>query len=272
MRDLHAVPVTTRDYGNEGTQIMLLHGGPGAPGYVAPIARRLASRYRVIEPFQRGRDQNAGEPLSVARHIADLHHVIETKVGEKPVLVGHSWGAMLALAYLAEHMGSSRSLVLIGCGTFDKASRARLQEIRRSRMDDKFKRRETAILSRFTDPDERLKAIGSLHQRLDSVELMKHKDETAAFDAKAHEQTWADMIRLQEADVYPAAFSRIKCPVLMLHGVQDPHPGGMIRDSLLPFLPQLEYHELSRCGHYPWLEKHAHEEFYRVLFEWLDRH
>ena len=78
-------------------------------------------------------------------------------------------------------------------------------------------------------------------------------------------------MRLQEESVYPAAFAAIDAPVLMLHGTVDPHPGRMIRASLEPHLPQLEYHEWERCGHYPWLEKAAREEFFAVLREWLTR-
>lgn len=55
----------------------------------------------------------------------------------------------------------------------------------------------------------------------------------------------------------------------MIHGAADPHPGTMIRDNLVSLMPQLQYHELSRCGHYPWLERHAREEFLAVLRSWL---
>ena len=77
------------------------------------------------------------------------------------------------------------------------------------------------------------------------------------------------MIRLQSDGTYPAAFAAITCPVLMLHGKHDTHPGLMIRDSLTPYLPQLEYVELVRCGHYPWLERHARDRFYEVVRGWL---
>jgi pimeloyl-ACP methyl ester carboxylesterase len=77
------------------------------------------------------------------------------------------------------------------------------------------------------------------------------------------------MLRLQAEGVYPRSFAAIESPVLMLHGADDPHPGAMIRDSLTPYLPQLEYRELERCGHYPWLERAAHDEFFATLREWL---
>ena len=53
--------------------LLLLHGGPGAPGYMAPVARELSDAFRIIEPLQRGSGE---EPLTVARHIADLHDLI----------------------------------------------------------------------------------------------------------------------------------------------------------------------------------------------------
>lgn len=88
-------------------------------------------------------------------------------------------------------------------------------------------------------------------------------------DARAHHETWEDMLRLQAEGVYPAAFATIRAPVLMLHGAVDPHPGRMIRTVLARHLSQLEYYEWARCGHYPWLEKAVGDEFFAVLRRWL---
>ena len=92
-----------REYGTSGSIVLVLHGGPGAPGYMAPVAHRLADAFRILEPMQRGSDD---KPLTVERHIADLHEVVQSQCeGGRPALVGHSWGAMLALAYAAAHPG-----------------------------------------------------------------------------------------------------------------------------------------------------------------------
>ena len=69
--------------------------------------------------------------------------------------------------------------------------------------------------------------------------------------------------------MYPAAFSHIVSPVLMLHGAYDPHPGKMIRDSLKPYIPQLEYREFEKCGHQPSIEAFARKDFFSVLHDWL---
>ncbi len=109
--------VKVRQYGMAGPWVVLVHGGPGAGGYLAPLAQALAGSFRVLEPLQRG---SSSEPLTVARHVADLDEVVNEYCGDaRPAIVGHSWGAMLALAHAAAHPDSVRALVLIGCGTFD---------------------------------------------------------------------------------------------------------------------------------------------------------
>ena len=66
----------------------------------------------------------------------------------------------------------------------------------------------------------------------------------------------------------PDADARLR----MLHGSSDPHPGGMIRDSLAPHLARFEYVEWGRCGHYPWAERAVREEFLAMLRKWLSLH
>lgn len=114
--------------------------------------------------------------------------------------------------------------------------------------------------------------MGDLFLVLDSYDLITTDQELGPCDARANRETWEDMIRLQEQGVYPAAFKAIDAPVIMLHGAVDPHPGLMIRRSLELHIPQLEYREWDRCGHYPWLEKAVRDDFFLVLRRWLAQH
>ncbi len=269
-----------RAHGVSGPLVIVLHGGPAAAGEAAPIARRLADSFRVLEPWQRG---SSDEPLTVARHVDDLLSLIGTLgTGARPALVGESWGAMLALAYAAAHPDSAGPIVLIGCGTFDPIARARMKAIIEERMSDDLRRRLERLSEEFPDPGERLAKRLALTRSVylfDPAETERDgegsapqdEDGPGPFDTRAHAETWNDMLRLQEEGVYPAAFSAIESPVMMLHGAYDPHPGGMIRASLLPHLPQLEYREWERCGHSPWLERAIRDEFFAVLRDWLTR-
>ena len=138
-----------RTYGTSGPVVVVLHGGPAAVGSAAPLARGLAAAFRVLEPWQRG---SGGEPLTVARHIADLHGLVESRcAGARPALVGESWGAMLALAYAAVHPASVGPLVLVGCGTFDPVARARMRATLEERMGDELRHRLDHLAQEFPD-------------------------------------------------------------------------------------------------------------------------
>lgn len=258
-----------RTYGTAGPWVIVLHGGPGAPGNVAAIARRLADSYRVLEPWQR-RSETGGPRLTVDRHVEDLRELIEMHCGgARPALVGTSWGAMLALAFAAKYPDRAGPLVLVGCGTFDRDARKKMHLTIAERTSDDLRRRIAGLPKEVPDPDERLGVMGKLISPLYSCDPMEKEVEYEKCDARGHQETWSDMVRLQDDGVYPAAFAAIRSPVLMLHGAVDPHPGQMIRASLVPYLPQLEYHEWERCGHFPWLERTMREEFFEFLLRWL---
>ncbi len=255
--------LNVREHGTHGRTVFVLHGGPGAPGSAGSLARRLGEQFRVLEPFQRGSGET---PLTVAQHVTDLHGVVrQYSAGQRPVLVGHSWGAMLALAYATEHRGRAALLVLIACGTFDPAARAQLERNRALRTTETQRDLLARCTSEISDPDARLACWGRVIADIDSYAIGEDAIGMDACDARAHQETWDDMLRLQEEGVYPASFARIDVPVVMLHGADDPHPGAMIRASLEPHLRRLEYHEWPRCGHYPWLERYARDDCIRFL-------
>jgi pimeloyl-ACP methyl ester carboxylesterase len=233
--------IEVRRYGARGSLAIVLHGGPGARGEAAPLARALSDRYRVLEPLQRRAEAAGGSPLTVARHVEDLREVAAAEAGPAPsVVVGFSWGAMLALAFAAEHPAMVERLVLVGCGTFDLEARAELV------------RRRASCCGDEVDPDPAFDAP------VDS-------------DERGGADTWADMLRLQADGTYPASFARIAAPVVMIHGERDPHPGRMIRDGLSAHLRELSYLEIPACGHKPWVERAQRAKFFTLLSEALPR-
>lgn len=232
-----------RIHGSAGPTVIALHGGPAAVGSAARLSAGLSNRFRVLEPWQRG---SGAEPLTVGRHVEDLHTLILALPSpRRPVVVGESWGAMLALAYAAAHPQNVGALGLVGCGTFDLASRATLSETLASRASHRHPYDYAPLAPPYEDalPEP--------------------------FDRVAHAQTWDDMARLQHEGFYPQAFTAVRAPVLMIHGDHDPHPGMMIRDSLKPYLPSLQYRELAKCGHSPWIEQHARAVFFATLEAWI---
>ncbi|MBT8225322.1 MAG: alpha/beta hydrolase [Dactylosporangium sp.] len=261
-------PITAHRHGTGGPQVAVLHGGPGAPGTGCSLARSLADRCTVIEPHQR---RGGDVPLTVQQHVADHAAVLPARA----TVLGWSWGAMLGLSYAAEHPDRVTSLILVGCGTYDQASRSLYQRRLAQRLGrtgtariDELSRRRTAATSE-AERDRLLAELGQLADRAQHVDPLPEPDVGLRFDGTGHGQTWADVLHRQASGQEPAAFRAITCPVLMLHGHDDPHPGPAIRDTLQAFIPQLHYVEFAACGHKPWLERQARQPFGEALARWI---
>ncbi|MDZ7814840.1 MAG: alpha/beta hydrolase [Planctomycetota bacterium] len=86
--------IEVRTYGSDGRDVVLLHGGPGARGYMRPVAEELAKRgFQCHEPLQR----RSGEvKLTVAVHVFDLQEFM-TDLPADTVVVRHSAGANVRL-------------------------------------------------------------------------------------------------------------------------------------------------------------------------------
>jgi pimeloyl-ACP methyl ester carboxylesterase len=268
-----ATGLRVRTYGSAGPHVVVLQGGPAAAGSAEGLARSLADSFRVLEPWQR---RSGGERLTVATHVADLHDVVLTRCADtRPALVGHSWGAMLALVYASIYSDNISAPVIVGCGTFDPESRARMKRTIEERIDDDLRGRLQGLTAQHLSRQQTRFAEHLLMRPTETyaaIDVAEGDTWSEHFDLRAHEETWQDMIRLQECGAYPNAFEAIALPVLMLHGSYDPHPGPMIRDSLRRYIPHLEYREFERCGHEPWSERYARDEFLRELRAWLLHH
>lgn len=268
--------IAVRRYGESGPSVAVLHGGPGAPGSLASLAIELADEFRVLEPLQR---RSGPVPLTVDRHVADLASVLDDPELDAPVrVVGHSWGAMLALNLAAAHPALVDRVVLVGCGTFDEDARALHDRAMTDRLGSEGRREKERLKAAMAgasddERDQLLAERGRQSAIAQSYELLPDALDAAPtdlpLDARGHEETWNDVLRRQREGVDPGSFASIACPVLMLHGATDPHPGPATAATLRASIPQLTYVELARCGHAPWLERHARDRFLHLLREGL---
>lgn len=85
------------------------------------------------------------------------------------------------------------------------------------------------------------------------------------FDGAIHAAVWPEASELRETGSLVDAVSVIQCPVLAIHGDYDPRPSEGVRSPLQRVLPSAQFFELERCGHKPWQERYAKDEFYRLV-------
>jgi proline iminopeptidase len=104
-------------FGNPTNEVVIVvHGGPGADYRALLNLQELSDEYYVVFYDQRGTGLSPrveAEELTLDSAIADLDRIVEHYGGGEPVsIVGHSWGAMLASAYIGRYPEKVHGLVL----------------------------------------------------------------------------------------------------------------------------------------------------------------
>ncbi|GGL81782.1 alpha/beta fold hydrolase [Wenxinia marina] len=111
----------------EAEAVIVLHGGPGGDFASLEALAALANTWRVVFYDQRGAglsERVEAEDLIFDGHLDELAAVIDHVSPDRPVvLIGHSWGAMLAAAYLGRDPARVDRAVLIEPGYLDAAER-----------------------------------------------------------------------------------------------------------------------------------------------------
>ncbi len=115
-------------FGNSGnSMIIFLHGGPGSDYQSALNVKQLAEDgYYVIFYDQRGTGLSKRHPrnlYSIQLYLDDLSAIIDfyrTSPNQKVFLFGHSWGAMLAAAYINLYPNRIDGAIFAEAGGFNK--------------------------------------------------------------------------------------------------------------------------------------------------------
>ena len=258
-----------RTYGTAPFNVAVIHGGPGAGGEMAPVARRLASGWGVLEPIQRA--------TSLEGQVEELRSVLE-KNGDPPVtLVGFSWGAWLSFIVAAHYPALIRKLILVGSGPYEEKYVARLQETRLSRLREEERTEFQCIIRALGDPvtedkDSLLARLGALASKTDEYDpIMDKPDESDSVGGQGDlfQQVWSEAAELRRNGELLALGKQIACPVVAIHGDYDPHPAEGVRGPLSAALTCFRFILLENCGHTPWIERQARDRFYEILQEEL---
>jgi pimeloyl-ACP methyl ester carboxylesterase len=253
---------TLRTYGSPPFAVAVLHGGPGALGSMAAVARTLAAEWGVLEPLQDG--------LSIGAQVEELRAMLDQHADPPVMLVGSSWGAMLGLIFAAQHPALVRKLILVGSGPLDARYAAGISETRLGRLSDEERHQLDALVTTLDDPavadkSATLAAIGALSARADGFDPIPASAEEVDVRYEVFQRVWAEAAELRAGGGFRELARRVTCPVVAIHGDYDPHPAAGVRDPLAAILPDFRFISLERCGHEPWIERHAREEFYRIL-------
>lgn len=254
----------------KGEPVLLLSGGPGfSPDYLRPIAEKLGGEHRFVLLHQRGTGKSVLETydataLSLQNLVADVEALRRELKVEKLVIAGHSFGGILSMMYAREHPERIAALALIDSGGPTLKTVMKFN----ANLESRFTEEDRVLIKRWSDP-ERVKE----NRRLAVLELTKAKTPAYFADrAKASILTdamdettfhdgvfWSVVPQMMTLDVR-AGLEKVKAPVLVVHGKQDPLESA---EEVHEAFPGSKLEWIENAGHFPWLEQP--ERFYGVL-------
>ena len=171
-----------------------------------------------------------------------MKNVVEDYKGSKIILIGHSWGASLALMYLSQNSGVISKTILIGSAPLNDEAAKIFGENIQLRLSEESKAKLQSIKSEFdqaSSDKERNTLIDSLWDFIDEGQV-------------------------------PRALEKISDPVVAFHADFDPIPMNETFNFLCNHIKGLKTIEVKKSGHSPWLEKSAQKIFLQDLLSELD--
>jgi len=251
-----------RKYGNAPFNIAVIHGGPGAPGEMAPVARELSKSYGVLEPLQ--------TKSTIKGQIEELKDVLANYGNPPIILIGYSWGAMLGFIYTAQNPSLVKKLILISSGVFEDKYAADIMKTRLSRLTEKEQQEVNMLSENLDNPNIRDKntvfaRLGEIILKSDSYEPLPSENEIIECQYHIYRQIWEEAESLRKSGRLLKLGKKIQCPVVAIHGDCDPHPIDGVKTPLSDVLKDFKFILLEKCGHHPWIEREAKDKFFNVL-------
>jgi proline iminopeptidase len=265
----------------KGTPLFVLHGGPGnSHGYFLPYMEALSDEYQLFFYDQRGTGLSDGHldlaAISIDQFVEDLEALRVAFGLEKISLMGHSWGAIVALAYALKYQAHLDHLILVDSTPvvnrfgieFSKTIQERFQRLSPDAQHE--------LTTTCTRPGEELspEAIAECNQ-LEAQLKFYDPAKAATVDWAMEENTLKNSATVRA--LITSSFNRmqhdidtqlptVRVPTLIIHGDFDPIPLGS-SEYLHQHIPGSQIVLISQSGHFPFIEQP--EQFVAALRAFL---
>jgi proline iminopeptidase len=264
--------------GGSGDYVLVLSGGPGEEvRSMQGIADELGKKYRCIMLEQRGTGRSKlarcdASTINLNAYIEDIEALRKQMQIDKFILVGNSWGMMLALAYGGTYPDAVRAIVTIGSGPIT----GDYLEVMGTNRNTRLWPGELEVREFWSEPSRQ--STDFERAQFESTRAMAS---AYFYDRKAALQYAMEMspsdfnFRVVPAflkaegnfDLRPK-LKAITAPVLLLQGRQDLAGEAniceahlLIKSSTLTFI--------NKCGHMPWIEQP--EQTWKTVHDFLER-
>lgn len=257
----------------KGQPVIVLHGGPDFDhSYFLPDLDRLKDTFRLIYYDQRGRGKSADnvspDDVTLVSDLSDIDRVRQHFQLNSVVLLGHSWGTVLALEYALRNPTRVSHLILMNPAPASTGDLAASRKIYLQKVGDEMERQRAIIASaayQSGDPAAvaaryRIHFKPALARDEDYEKLMKtmleaFKSQGSSGIVKARaveERLMRDTWDIPGYDLN-AKLHSLRIPTLIIAGDHDFFPDE-VAGHIAQALPNARLVTMKDCGHFAFLE------------------
>ena len=229
---------------------------------MAPVARELSDSSGILEPLQTA--------SSLKGQVQELKSVLENSSEPPVILIGFSWGAWLSFILTAKYPVLVKKLILVSSGSFEEKYAENINEIRFSRL-CKNERKETfSLINILTDPsgldkNSAFARLGKLFTKADAFDPVTLETEELNISYDIFRSVWKQAAEMRRNGELLRLSKKIQCPVTAIHGDYDAHLPEGVKRPLSNNIKDFRFIILKNCGHMPWIEKEAKNDFFEKL-------
>ncbi len=249
---------------------LFLHGGPGVFGYIENLCETVSSFCRPFFYNQRGSRQTGSE-IGIYDHISDLKKIIDRLFPDsRPTLIGHSWGAMLAVLFASEYPNHVHKVIVVGIGPLNSQTGKEFMREILSRFGDQRGYFDELWENIENEDDEILQQAHANKYINEVVPFYQNGTESVSklgplyWDFKASFKTMTESDAYVETGKYENALSKMQCPIVVIHGSNDLLSPKFLFPIFTKYHPAVKLYEIEGAGHYPWIGN-TEGEFIKIL-------
>ncbi len=255
----------------EGPMIVFIAGGPGISGplYQETLAELAKTNTLVFWSYAGcGKSKVDGRSFSVTNDYNDLTAVIAT-ISKPIILMGHSYGGLLAIRYAANHPEEVLGLTLINSmPSFCHADKSMQKKVNRLT--------ELDLLNTYMNLGEKVFSESATKNEMtffwEIETLLQVNQKKHAFEISKKLNPFFSILTKMQSELLDVNYSNdlraLTIPILMTSGSFDLVALDRPQE-MHSWMPNSTYHEYFKSGHFPFLEEN--DLFIERTSTWLKK-
>jgi proline iminopeptidase len=260
----------------QGDPIIIIHGGPVMDhSYLLPQMDQLSSDYQLIYYDQRACGKSSIDvdtsKMTLQAFADDVKLLSDSLDLKKPVVLGHSWGGLIAMKYATTYPDHLSKLILSNSIPANHEEWQDEQAFMEEQVTDDQNERQSNILSSGElqkDPASAVKKLMLLSfenqffnkTKMEELQLnipIDYMARSAKFQALAPD--------LVSYDLY-SPMTYLEVPTLIIYGDKEP-AATLSAPHLMSHLADGKMEIIRECGHFPFIEQP--DIFFNAIKEFL---